>query len=204
MKSIVSRVFKALLLTAFLSCNNNPQPKTDQQDAAVPMQDTMPAHVRMQGKVIAKAGFQALSGALVKAIETGGVPHALDFCNVKALPITDSVAASFNVKVARVSDKNRNPENAATEQQKQIMEAMRAQIAAAGSARDTVVRLNDKELSYYAPIVIAAPCLQCHGLPGSEVKDDHHQLIQKLYPDDKATAYALGELRGMWYLRFRQ
>lgn len=203
MKIGIAKALYIFLLIAVVSCNSQPQKSTSDKPLAAQPVDTLHSYIRSQGKAIAKAGFQALSTALVHAIETGGVPHALDFCNVKALPITDSVSMAWNIKLARVSDKNRNPQNAANEQQQGIMEVMRKQIAASGSAHDTVIALNDRELAYYAPIIIAAPCLQCHGTPGVDVKAENNQLIQKLYPNDKATGYALGELRGMWFIRFR-
>ena len=42
-------------------------------------------------------------------------------------------------------------------------------------------------------IRVSAPCLTCHG---SEIEQDIQDELKKLYPEDKATGYQAGDLRG--------
>jgi hypothetical protein len=56
---------------------------------------------------------------------------------------------------------------------------------------------------FYAPIVIPMDtCLQCHGEPGRDITEANLALIRSLYPDDAATGFRLGQLRGLWKVTF--
>jgi len=51
------------------------------------------------------------------------------------------------------------------------------------------------------PIFIAAPvCLQCHGEP-AKLAPGVAEALKELYPDDQATGYSLGDLRGAISIR---
>ncbi|HQO50805.1 MAG TPA: DUF3365 domain-containing protein [Bacteroidales bacterium] len=197
-------IFVIFIISCILTSCDEAQKSTGSEKPQHYYPDSLANQIREQGRGIAKASFQALSAALLSAIEKGGVPHALQFCNEKALPITDSMAMIYNVKIKRISAKNRNPENVADKEQLQLMEHMQKQIAAYGSAKDTVVHTEQDELAYYAPIIVAAPCLQCHGAENNDIKPENLALIKKFYPGDKATGYAIGDLRGLWFLRFKK
>ena len=45
-------------------------------------------------------------------------------------------------------------------------------------------------------------CLKCHGRVGHEIANETYAVISKLYPEDKATNYRLGDFRGAWKVRF--
>jgi len=45
--------------------------------------------------------------------------------------------------------------------------------------------------------------LQCHGEPGKDIQAENLTLLHQVYPDDKATGYKLGDLRGIWRVRFQ-
>jgi hypothetical protein len=44
-------------------------------------------------------------------------------------------------------------------------------------------------------------CLSCHGSVGKDIAPETTAKLTQLYPQDLATGYALGDLRGMWSLR---
>ena len=69
------------------------------------------------GMAHAMAAKTALGKNLVKAISEEGTIGAIQFCNAKALEITDSISVMNNVIIRRVSDKPRNPKNAANEEE---------------------------------------------------------------------------------------
>jgi hypothetical protein len=57
--------------------------------------------------------------------------------------------------------------------------------------------------TFYSPIVITNPlCLQCHGIPGTDLAPSTVALLQQLYPRDEATGFKLGDLRGLWRVDF--
>jgi len=41
-------------------------------------------------------------------------------------------------------------------------------------------------------------CMQCHGSENEQIDNNTLAKINELYPDDKATGYGVGELRGIW------
>jgi len=140
---------------------------------------------------------QTLIKNLLGAIEKGGAAYAVDFCSENATPLTKSLSKAHEVDIQRVSDKNRNPGNAATIFDKKILA-----LFSTSSLKDTLVS-TPKGYVYYKPIKIGMPtCLQCHGKPKQDIETATLKTIQRKYRFDKATGYALSELRGVWKLTF--
>jgi len=46
--------------------------------------------------------------------------------------------------------------------------------------------------------------IHIHGTPGNEIGNENYEHIKKLYPDDKAINYTVGELRGIWSISFNK
>jgi hypothetical protein len=54
---------------------------------------------------------------------------------------------------------------------------------------------------YLKPIFIQAEgCLRCHGVPGQTLLPEASALLSDRYPQDQATGYGPGDLRGAWHL----
>ena len=94
------------LVVIFISCNSK---KTLQSYSQL---DTT---YISRGNVIAKLSFETLSGELQKALQNGGIDSALQYCNLRAYPITDSLSLVHQASIKRVSTKVRNPRNKADE-----------------------------------------------------------------------------------------
>lgn len=153
-------------------------------------------------KIIAEA-FAKLSGALVEAIGKSGPAGALSVCSDRAPQIAQEVAAAHSITLRRATHKPRNPKNAADEVEKAALEAFLAALAKKEAPKPQVLTNADGSRSFLAPIVLGNPlCLQCHGIPGKDIAPETLAEIQKLYPDDKATGFQLGDLRGLWRVNF--
>lgn len=153
-------------------------------------------------KITAKA-FAKLSGALGEAIGKSGPAGALSVCSEKAPQIAKEVAAAHGVTLRRATHKPRNPKNAADEVEKAALEAFMAALANKEAPTPQVITNADGSRAFLAPIVLGNPlCLQCHGAPGKDIAPETLAAIQKLYPDDKATGFQLGDLRGLWRITF--
>jgi cytochrome c553 len=154
--------------------------------------------IQKRGSEISSQAQSVLLANVGRAMQTGGSEYAVEFCNLKASSIIDSLNSVNNCVVSRVSAKNRNPENGLkTEADKKL----RA-IFEAGTLIDTVIQ-ESKTLVYYKPIKTALPaCLKCHGEPGSDIDSVTSAKIQKLYPADLATGYKLNDFRGLWKIEF--
>ena len=153
-----------------------------------------------EGKRITAEAFALLSKNLGEAIAKDGTAGAIAFCSEKALPLTVTV----NAGLRRVSHKARNPKNKADAAELEIIAAYR-ELLKAGKPLAPQVRKNaDGNESFYAPIIIANPlCLKCHGEPAGDIDAATKGALAKLYPNDEATGFKFGELRGLGRVDFR-
>lgn len=160
----------------------------------------------VRGREIATSGFQLLSGALTRAMAEGGPLHAVQVCARAARPLTDSLATAHGVRLKRTSHRLRGPHNAPDAHE---LEQLKAYLAAvdAGTAPASLagrVHLLGDTVAVSLPILLNMPaCLKCHG-GLSDLDSEAHALIEELYPGDRATGFALGDLRGMWSIRWKR
>jgi nitrate reductase cytochrome c-type subunit len=149
------------------------------------------------GKTAAMQVKTVLGKNLFAAIEKEGPAGAVEFCNIEAVKITDSVSVSINSKVKRVSDRPRNQDNKANDTEVAIMKSMKASLKSGTQVSPQLVEVEDKVLGYY-PILTNGMCLQCHGNPNENIETKTLEKLGYLYPNDKAIGYSENELRGMF------
>ena len=149
------------------------------------------------GLNIALSTKKVLGRNLMSAMKNEGPLHALEFCNVQALPLTDSMSRVHNVTIQRVSNKNRNPLNAASEKETGYISDFQKLIDANKETEPLVISEGTNSIFYY-PIVTNDMCLKCHGTPSKEVA----LKIKELYPSDLATGYSENQVRGIWKVVF--
>lgn len=155
-----------------------------------------------KGKKIAGLTFSALSSQLQRAIATSGISGAVQYCSVSAIPITDSLSRANSVVIKRTSEKLRNPANQGSLQETEVLKEYQIR-AAKGSDLSPIIRpVDETHVAFYAPIIANDFCLNCHGSPGGEIAQDDLDLITRLYPNDQATGYLSGDLRGIWSIVF--
>jgi hypothetical protein len=151
-----------------------------------------------RGKTITMLSFKAFSKELMKALNEGGVKHAVDYCHLQASPLVDSLSKVHKVKISRISDKFRNPENKPGELDLGVIATYKKQLAD-GDELQPHLEMTGDEVIFYTPILVLNPvCLNCHGEPGSTMEQENFDLIKSKYPDDLAYGYKLGDLRGIW------
>src|SRR5690554_4696328 len=105
-----------LFITAslFTACTSPTDQESDDKDQA--KHDSLEIAQKLQheeeiqkyseiGFTYASTTKATLGKNLTGAIMEGGTEHALDFCNVQAMPLTDSMSLVHNAKIKRVSDK---------------------------------------------------------------------------------------------------
>ena len=132
------------------------------------------------------------------AIQKKGTLEALSFCNIQAIPLTDSMSTKFNASIKRVSDKNRNPNNKANTEELQYIAQFKKELATKKEIKPVVIEKGNK-VQFYYPIETNTMCLQCHG---KQIKPEVSQKIMKLYPKDLAIGYSESEVRGIWSITF--
>ncbi|MCE4565319.1 DUF3365 domain-containing protein [Maribellus sp. CM-23] len=150
-----------------------------------------------EGDAITSQVQGVLLSNVAGAIQKGGTEHAVEFCNVKATSLVDSLSQAFSCNISRVSDKNRNPENALNKTEAELWK-----LFAKNTQADTLLEINNK-ITYYKRINTAMPaCLKCHGDPANDINGATLEKIQTLYPQDLATGYKLNDFRGLWKVVF--
>jgi hypothetical protein len=113
------------------------------------------------------------------------------------------VAAKNGVGLSRITHKARNPANKAMDAELNVIRLFQTDLASSRTPVPTLVTNASQAATVYVPVVISNPlCLMCHGKPGTEVSAELQATIRKLYPEDQATGFALGELRGAWRVEF--
>jgi hypothetical protein len=137
------------------------------------------------------------------AIKKGGPEHAVQFCNVNAMSIVDSLSTEAGMKIGRISSRNRNPGNRIKTQEDVRAWTYFLNNAGVGTTPDTVLYNRAQKAVYYKPIRIGTEtCLKCHGLRSSDIAVATLDKIDELYPTDNAVNYRMGDLRGLWKVEF--
>ena len=155
------------------------------------------AEYRRYGQQLAMQTKTALGSNLKKALKAGGPEEAVAFCNTQAEPIADDMSAKLDAAIGRVSDRPRNPANAADDVELAIIRDFKTALAAGEKPEAALRERGDQVVGYY-PIVTNGMCLQCHGEAGTQISPETLELIERLYPEDKATGYGVNELRGLF------
>ncbi len=199
----------AMLLSA---CGGGESSKTTAHAAAKqaePAQVSQPDSSVNEQKAILKAQIESakkttkifgstLKGELQKAMKAGGPVNALTVCNTEAMPITQKVAKEQGAQLSRVSLKNRNPANVPNDWQKAVLEDFDAQAAKGADVKTMafakIVEDNGKkQFRFMKALPTGKVCLSCHG---SKLAPEVSAKLAELYPEDKATGYQLGQVRG--------
>lgn len=153
------------------------------------------AELKTEMDSIATVSQKELLKNVSAAIQKGGTVHAVGFCNIMAIPITDSLSESHQVSISRITDRTRNPNNGLkTENDKSVFNSFKEN----NDLVDSLLTENNK-IVYYKRINTAMPaCIKCHGNPEKDIEPATLTKIRTLYPDDQATGYSMNELRGLW------
>ncbi len=136
---------------------------------------------------------------LTAELARGGPQGAVEACAAQAQEATFEEAARHGVALRRVSLQYRNPADAPDEFERAALERLAAG-ARQGSPPAEIAQVTagpdgGSELRYLRPIVLAAPCLSCHGKV-AELAPGVAAILAERYPGDLATGYSAGDLRG--------
>ncbi len=196
------------LLLAPLACSGTPK---EAQPAEVPapaepVVDKAAAEAealdRAQGG-IQRAG-KALKGRLQDAMAQGGPVSAVSVCADEATGLTALASGRDKVRVGRASLKPRNPRNTGPDWvQAWLAEAQQqadqgVELSAIAGLSEVVQTPEGPEAHVIKPIGTEGLCLSCHGSP-EQIPGEVQAVLAERYPDDKATGYEAGQLRGAFW-----
>jgi len=150
----------------------------------------------------ARAAAAKLSGglmsALTEALRAGGETNALAVCHDRAQIITTAITAETGRTVRRTSLRTRNAANRPDAWERAGLEAF-IRRAAAGEApealeiTEVVAADGQRVFRYLKAIPTRTMCLRCHG---PAVAPEVLTAVKRLYPDDEATGFREGDIRG--------
>ena len=161
-------------------------------------EDPRVAPALAQARAAAVSLSTELRELLQKEMAAGGVKAGVQVCATVAQEKTRAFREREGRDVRRVSLRNRSLLNVPDEYERQVLESFdRLDPEKRASAESyEVVRVGEKEvLRYLRPIVTAQTCLGCHGDP-AKIDPAVKALLAESYPDDKATGFAVGDVRG--------
>lgn len=129
---------------------------------------------RARGAALIGELKKSLLGAVTRAM-AGGVPAAIDACHAEAPALTAAALAGWQLEAIG-----------------HFEQLKRGGTALANQSYARV--LPDGRVAYAEPLVIQDLCVACHG---GAVAPDVKAVLAARYPDDRATGYAVGDLRGV-------
>jgi hypothetical protein len=137
------------------------------------------------------------------AMKTGGPGYAVDFCNMRAMHLKDSLSRMNNCEIRRIALKYRNPlDMPQTKTEKDQLYQYQDAVQKGDSIKPEVYLFDDR-IEYYQPIIIdKGTCLVCHGNPGTQITEETFEKIKARYPNDLATGFTMNDFRGAWKIIF--
>ena len=123
----------------------------------------------------------------------------MSFCSQEALTLTAAIERDLTegIELKRTSAKYRNPRNAPDELESVAIQYFDDALASGQEFPSFFVqRASPSEFRYYQPLIVNDMCLQCHGSV-DEISPAVVQALHAAYPNDMATGYATGDLRGV-------
>lgn len=165
-----------------------------------PAEDTPPSEPERaaQSRQLSQDYSARLKTALVRAVQAGGPETAIAVCKVEAPAIAKDEAIRSGWSIGRTALKLRNPVNSPDAWERGVLLRFQEQISAGADPKklehyETTTKDGERVFRYMKAIPTQAPCLACHG---SDLSQSVKARVEELYPEDRATGFSLGDLRG--------
>ena len=147
-----------------------------------------------QGAELLKPFKQQLKTALQDGMKKGMI-ETISACQIEAPKIAAELSKD-GVKVGRTSHKLRNPDNTAPPW---VTPILAEYLANADSQHPRSISIDAQTTGYVEPIKLKPMCGTCHG---ERLADNIASKIAALYPDDQATGFKTGDLRGVFWVEY--
>lgn len=185
-----------MLLAALLiaGCSNQTtQQPTVKEESPKPLESLTEVQQQQRGLAIAAKDklFQSLLGELMGSIQTNGVASSIEVCKTKAPELARSISEDMQLRIGRTSFQLRSTENQPPSWAESFVSDR--------VANEVNVSLADESLGVLLPIPLKEACIKCHG-PADAIVTEVASAITKHYPDDKATGFAEGDVRGYFWV----
>lgn len=176
-------------LLAFPAHGGEPDPKWDERSRA-----------------LADQLMSELKAELGQALQQGGAVAAITVCKSRAPEIAARLSASSGAEVKRTAIRLRNPANAPDDLERAVMQGFAAELSGASPVASVPPEAifesrsaQGTERRYLRAIVMQPVCLACHG---TTLAPEIATAIAREYPQDAATGFETGQLRGAVTVRW--
>jgi hypothetical protein len=156
----------------------------------------------LEARGIVKQFFGSLKDELQAALKEGGPVTAISICKLKAPKISKEFTLLSGWYVGRTTLRLRNPNNEPDAWEQKVLEQFESRIAAGEDISkmehaEEILMDGKKIFRYMQAIQIQDLCLNCHG---GDIKPGIARILTQLYPNDQATGFRKGDLRGAFSL----
>ena len=151
-----------------------------------------------KSRILIKDFAGQLKARLKVAMKEGGPENAIQVCHIAAPEIASNLSNESEWKIGRTSLKIRNPKNLPDEWEKKVL----LQFEQRKHSGEEINQLEHSEMTdegfrYMKAIPTQGLCLTCHG---EKIPDSVSSKLKQLYPNDKATGFKAGAIRGAFTL----
>lgn len=137
-----------------------------------------------------QANLQAELSAAMKQV---GPVGAIGVCQSAAPAIAADLSSKGDLAVSRIARRNRNPDNAVPAELDALYQQLEREPLLDGKPQVVSATIGEREVFMRALPMKDQPCSQCHG---TSIAPKVMAAIAATYPDDRATGFAAGDLRG--------
>lgn len=144
-----------------------------------------------------------LQNTLATAMMEGGPVNAVTVCHDSAIKIAEFHSSQSGWQVSRTALKIRNPANAPDDWELKTLRQFEQRKAS--GEKVTAIEYSEwfeesgqRVFRYMKPIATTGICLSCHG---GSVDEGLAIILGDFYPDDKATGFNVGDIRGAFSLK---
>lgn len=156
-----------------------------------------------------RAGAARFGGRLMQELTTAlavSPVEAIAVCKERAPRIALEEGALLGADIGRTAIRLRNHANTPDGWQQRALESFATAIAAGADPAtlehiEVVEDSGVRERRWMKPIMLAPMCVACHG---KTLAPEVAQAVTEAYPSDAATGFAPGDLRGAFYVVWRE
>lgn len=153
-----------------------------------------------EARSVATAIPPKLLEVLAEEIAKGGPESAIAVCREKAPAMAKAASEKSGWAIRRVSLKNRNPKAVPDAWEANVLADFDRRVAAGEKAatleKGEAVTVDGKPMyRYMKALPTQELCVQCHGSM-EKISPAVQAKLKELYPDDQATGFSVGAIRG--------
>lgn len=167
---------------------------------ALPASAVEEAKLLEEARSVAQSVPPKLLNVVQNEIKKGGAEQAIGACRDLAPKMAAAASEETGWAIRRVSMKNRNPKAVPDAWEKGVLAEFEQRLAAGeppiNIEKGMVVAEGGKQFyRYMKPLMTQKLCMECHG-PEEGLSPNVKARLKELYPEDMATGFTEGKMRG--------